>query len=109
MRPSSHNLPPEGDKAINSTVIHRRVEITVEREVVSVEYHPAANISRWCEQCGKEVLMLSAEAAAAVRSTSPREIYRWLDEDRLHFEESPAGTVFICSESLHGAPRKELP
>jgi hypothetical protein len=107
--PSLHNLPPDGDEAANTTVVHRRVEITVEREVVSVEYVPPANIRGWCQQCGKEVLMLTAEAAAAAHGTSPREIYRQLDDNKLHFQESPGGTVFICSESLNTAPNKELP
>ena len=31
---------------------------------------------------------------------TPREIYRWLDEHKLHFDESPAGQVFVCWESL---------
>jgi hypothetical protein len=109
MRPSLHNLPPEGDDAVKTRVLHRRVEITVEREVVSVEYVPTANVMAWCEQCGKDVLMLTAEAAAVEVKTSPREIYRWLDESKLHFQESPGGTVFVCSESLKRPPRKELP
>jgi hypothetical protein len=53
--------------------------------------------------------MLSADAAAAATRTSPREIYRLLDENKLHFQESPGGTVFICSESLKRPPEKELP
>jgi hypothetical protein len=109
MRPSLHNLPPEGDEGVHPRIVQRRVEITVEREVVSVEYVPTANVTAWCEQCGRDVLMLTAEAAAVERNTSPREIYRWLDENKLHFQESPGGTVFICSESLKRPPRKELP
>jgi hypothetical protein len=104
-----HNPSPEGDDPLNKTVVHRRVEITVEREVISVVYQPAPNISGRCEQCGKDVLLLSADAAAASRNISAREIYRWLDENKVHFQESPAGAVFICSESLKTAPPKELP
>jgi hypothetical protein len=109
MSPSLHNTPPEENESFNSTVVHRRVEITVEREIVSVVYQPAANVTGHCCQCGKEVLLLSPEAAAAAQNISPREIYRWLDENKLHFQESPGGTVFICSESLKRAPEKELP
>lgn len=109
MSPLLHNVPPEGDDAAEGTLIRRRVEITVEREIVSVEYLPPANIRGWCQQCGKEVLMLTAEAAAAAHGTSTREIYRRLDDGKLHFQESPGGTVFICSESLNPAPNKELP
>jgi hypothetical protein len=100
MKPLNHNVPPDGDESFHSRIVHRRVEITVEREVVSMEYVPAANVTARCEQCGKDVLMLTAEAAAAAQGTSPREIYRWLDDNKLHFQESPSGTVFICSESL---------
>jgi len=109
MRPLLDNVPPEGNDHLNSTVVHRRVEITVEREIVSVVYQPAADVTGRCEQCGKDVLLLSADAAAAARNISPREIYRQLDENRLHFRESPSGTVFICSESLKATPSKELP
>jgi hypothetical protein len=107
--PSLHNPPPDRDESLNTTVVHRRVEITVEREVVSVVYQPAANITGRCEQCDKDVLLISADAAAAAQNISTREIYRWLDNNKLHFQESPAGTVFICSESLKSAPPKELP
>jgi len=100
MKPLNHTVPPDGDGSFHSRIVHRRVEITVEREVVSLEYVAAANVTARCEQCGKDVLMLTAEAAAAERNTSPREIYRWLDENKLHFQESPDGMVFICSESL---------
>jgi hypothetical protein len=104
MRPLIDNVPPDADKPMNPAVVHRRVEITVEREIVSVVYQPAASITGHCEQCGKDVLLLSADAAAAAQGVSPREIYRWLDENKLHFQESPAGTVFICSESLGQFP-----
>ena len=81
MRPFLHNVPPKGTDPVNATVVHRRVEITVEREAISVVYQPGANITGQCEQCGKEVLMLTAEAAAAARSTTPRKIYRWLGDE----------------------------
>jgi hypothetical protein len=109
MSPSLHDPPPEGSESFKSNVVHRRVEITVEREIVSVVYQPAANITGRCEQCGRDVLLLSADAAAAAQNISTREIYRWLDENKLHFQESQGGTVFICSESLKRAPEKELP
>lgn len=111
MAPSLQNPLLDGDQPSRATVVHRRVEITVEREVVSVVYQPAANITGRCEQCGKDVLLMSADAAAAARNISTREIYRWLDENKLHFQESPAGTVSICSESLknHSNSREIAP
>jgi hypothetical protein len=108
MKPMSHTVPPEGASASEKTVIHRRVEITVEREVVSVVYQPSAGVAGRCEQCGRDVLLLSPAAAAAARGVSPREIYRWLDEKDLHFQELECGTILLCSESLKTIPAKEL-
>lgn len=100
MRQLTDNPLPSRDESLNAATGYRRVEITVEREVLSVEYQTAPNIGGWCEQCGKDVLLLAVEAAAAAQGISPREIYRWVEESKLHFQESPNGTVFICSESL---------
>jgi hypothetical protein len=103
MRPSLPNVPAgqvaakENDQPAR---IHRRVEITYEREVVSVHHQPAASFIGPCINCGHEVLKITAELAAATCAATPREIYRWLDEQKLHFEESPTGQVFVCSESL---------
>jgi hypothetical protein len=108
MKPVSHNVSPGGADAPETTVIHRRVEITVEREVFSVAYQPGANVVGWCERCGRDVLLLSPETAAAQRGVTPREIYRWLDQKEIHFQEFQGGSVIICAESLKEAPNKEL-
>jgi hypothetical protein len=76
------------------------VEITVEREVVSVLHQAAPGFTSLCIKCERDVLKLTPESAAAASGTTPREIYRWLDEKKLHFEELPDGQVFVCAESL---------
>jgi hypothetical protein len=101
MRSSLHNVPA-GKTNQEPTLVHRRVEITVEREVVSVVHQTAPNFISLCRECGREVLKLTPESAAAATGTSPREVYRWLDEGNVHFEESESGQVFVCSESLKG-------
>jgi hypothetical protein len=92
------------------------VEITVEREVLSMTCQPATGNIGWCDQCGRDVLLLSPEAAAATRGVSPRQIYRWHDEKALHFKELESGTILFCSESLKATSdglktvtQKELP
>jgi hypothetical protein len=99
MEPLLHNVPPEENESHDANV-RRRIEITVEREVLSVVYQPATGIVGRCEPCGCDVLLLTAEAAAAAHGVSPREIYRWLDEKDLHIHEFQGGPVYICSESL---------
>jgi hypothetical protein len=109
MEPLLHNVPPEETADLNPRVVRRRVEITVEREVLSVVYQPAASIVGHCVRCGGDVLLLSAETAATAHGVSPREIYRWMDEKDLHINEFQGGPVYICSESLKTVPAKELP
>ena len=107
MRPSLHNVPAgqapgkvSQGPAQEQTVVHRRVEITVEREVVSVLHQLGPGFHSLCIKCEQDVLKLTPESAAAASGTTPREIYRWCDEKKLHFEELADGRVFICAESL---------
>jgi hypothetical protein len=104
MRQSLHNVPAAelpAKTAGEPALVRRRVEITVERETLSVHYQPGQGFTGHCTECGHDVLKLTAEVAAAASGTTPREIYRWLEETDLHFEELPTGQVFICSESLN--------
>lgn len=107
MNPAIHNPDPSRD--LNRAALQRRVEITVEREVVSVIYQPASVISAHCDQCGADVPHVSPETAAAQTCTSNREIYRWIERNLLHFQELPGGAVLICSQSLKNAVARELP
>jgi hypothetical protein len=103
MRSPLHNVPAgqaPGKLTEEPNLIHRRVEITVEREVVSILHQPARDFTSLCIHCRRDVLKLTPESAAAASGTTPREIYRWLEEKNLHFEELPDGQVFVCSESL---------
>ncbi|HEV2644979.1 MAG TPA: hypothetical protein VGU46_01300 [Acidobacteriaceae bacterium] len=83
--------------------------ITVERDVLTALSQPAAGIAGRCEQCGRNVWMLSPEAAAARYGVSIHEIYRRLEQKHLHFQEHESGTISLCSESLKSSTIKELP
>ena len=85
--------------------IHRSVEITIEREFLAVTSQPGSSFVALCPTCRADVLMLTAEAAALAAAVSPREIYRWLETGKLHFQELPTGKVFICSQSLKAFER----
>jgi hypothetical protein len=95
---SAGQVPGKADQ--QPALVHRRVEITVEREVVSVIHQPGTSFTSLCPQCKRDVLKLTPEAAAAATGITPREIYRGIDEEKLHFDELPTGQVFVCSESL---------
>ena len=98
MKPRSHTLPA-GEKA-ETAKTYRRLDLTVEREVLTVHYQPGTCYLGLCPQCGCEVLMLTAEAASVTVGATRREMYRRIEEGKYHFQESAAGDVFLCSVSL---------
>jgi hypothetical protein len=51
-----------------------------------------------CEQCNAPAEMLTTETAAALSGLSEREIFRLIENGRLHFTE--AERIFICRNSL---------
>lgn len=77
----------------------RRTKVTVEKErllVISRQRQVAA----WCEACGAEVEMVGAEEASLLTSLSQRAIFRLIEAGRLHFSETPRGSLWVCLNSL---------
>jgi aerobic-type carbon monoxide dehydrogenase small subunit (CoxS/CutS family) len=54
----------------------------------------------WCEFCQAEVEMTAPELAATILGVKVREIYRRIEQGKLHFFEMETGEVFICQRSL---------
>jgi hypothetical protein len=48
--------------------------------------------------------MLPVATAAAVTGFTPRMLYRWVEQETLHFIESTDGTVLLCAESFKTLP-----
>ena len=79
-----------------------RTEITVEtRQRITVR--PGRTNVALCEQCTREVVMLSPEDAAAVLETSARAIFRLIEAGELHFLETVGGGLLVCRNSLEFA------
>lgn len=78
----------------------KRTEITVEIERALIISKPNAAVYAWCQQCDRQVGMISPEAAAALAGTSVREIFRQVEAGRLHFRETPEGQMQICPDSI---------
>jgi hypothetical protein len=78
----------------------RHIEISVERQEVSILRPDRNGILLHCEKCGTKVVMLPVDTAATITGTTPRMLYRWIDEEKLHFVESSDGTVLLCAESF---------
>lgn len=78
----------------------RRTRTTVEtRDVVTLR-GPAAAMELHCPACGRVVRMLPPEEAAALAGVSVRALFRRMEAGGLHYAESPAGRVFVCSQSI---------
>ena len=94
LRPSSK---PQRGCAMKRT--KTKTEITVatrQRITIRRRSQPDA----WCEQCGATVGMLLPEHAAVLSNTTPREIYRRVENGEVHFVETREGDLFICCSTI---------
>jgi hypothetical protein len=78
----------------------KRRTITVEIDRVVLISQRKSNVVSWCDACASLAQMVSVDEAAALAHVSSRAIYRRVEDDRLHFTETPEGRLFICLNSL---------
>lgn len=78
----------------------KRTEIVVELDEVFVIRSRQTMSFAWCAECGDQVQMLTPDRAATITGLSPRHIYRWIEERRIHFSETSEGHLLICQSSL---------
>ena len=78
-----------------------RTEVVIETTEVYIVRHRRHFIRTWCEDCGREVSLISPVEAALLTFREPAAIYSLIDENRLHFRYFAAEkTPFICLPSL---------
>jgi hypothetical protein len=80
----------------------QRTTISIETKKMMVVRPAGAPIDLWCESCAAIVSMYLPERAAALSEVASREIYRLVESGELHFVETDAGELLICSWSLRG-------
>ncbi len=78
----------------------RRIEITVEKHRLVVLSRRNQSMIAWCEACCAQVQMVTPDEAAQLRRVSTRTIYRWIENERLHFTETEKGFSLICFQSI---------
>jgi hypothetical protein len=76
----------------------QKTEITLEVEETIILRQSGNRLEAFCPQCQALVEMLAPPSAAALGGLSEREIFRLIENGRLHFTE--AERVFICRNSL---------
>jgi hypothetical protein len=88
----------------------KRTQTTVEtHQVLYVRRNspPYAYQLDWCEECVGPSQWISPDDAAAVRGTSSRMIYRWIEMKQVHFRETPDGSVWLCCNSIVLGPSEQ--
>ena len=81
--------------------MRKGMEITMERNELSVIKRPLHRAFTWCSKCEERVQMITPDEAVAVAGRSSREIYRLVEAGRVHFWETPHGLLSICLRSLY--------
>jgi hypothetical protein len=76
----------------------QKTEITFEVEETVILRQVAGTLTAFCPQCQAVVEMLAPPSAAAICGLSERELFRLIENGRLHFTE--AERIFICRNSL---------
>ena len=75
----------------------RKTEISLEiEEAVAIR----TVLIKPCRQCHKPMPMVTANEAAVIAKRSAREIYRFVEDGRIHFIEDHNGLLFVCIASL---------
>ena len=78
----------------------RRTEVTIETQRVFVIRTPKDSTRVWCAVCAALLKAVTPAEAAVLACVSTRTIYRWVEAGKLHFTETPDGTLWICFNSL---------
>ncbi len=82
--------------------LRRRVEITIQRRELAVTRGEPVAVTERCPVCDREVNMMPVELAAKSAGVSPRILYHWIEQDKVHFRELSDGAVLVCETSLPG-------
>jgi hypothetical protein len=79
----------------------RKTEFTIETEnVLIIRNKKRKSFSANCGICGCNSQMITPKQAALIIQTTQREIYRLVEENKLHFIELQDGDLFVCAKSL---------
>lgn len=81
----------------------RRTEITLKTTEVIVIRGLPLGMTKRCSECTGLSWMISPIEAAALTGRSSREIYRLIEDGKLHFMEPEPGFMFVCLKSLEAA------
>ena len=93
--------------AVQRSGVKKRTDITIETERTLFIVNPERIVS-WCGSCRDEVKMATVDGAAALAGISSLDIFRMIEEKRLHYIETPARSLLVCLNSLFGNLQESL-
>lgn len=76
----------------------QKTEITFEVEETIILRQSGNRLEAFCPQCQAVIEMITPQTVAALGGLSEREIFRLIENGRLHFLE--AERIFVCRNSL---------
>jgi hypothetical protein len=79
--------------------IRRTTAISIQTDEAFIVRRGRGGVEVLCRQCIAAV-MIPPEEAAALLQLPVRRIYRLIEAGQLHFQETTAGSVLVCLESL---------
>ena len=77
-----------------------RTEVVIETSEIYIVRHQRHFVRAWCDECDREVSLISPAEAALLTFQETGAIYSLIDEKRLHFRLFEEKTPFICLASL---------
>ena len=78
---------------------HKTTRITLETER-HLLISRRESLFALCEACGDEVRLVTVNEAAAIAGINSLSVYRLVDAGTLHYAETGAGELIICTASL---------
>ena len=82
-------------------MLNRRTVITFEKLERSYYRLPDSEpIVAFCYQCRQDVSWLTPTQATAITGLTLREVFRRIEANALHFNESTPGLIHVCPNSL---------
>jgi len=78
--------------------ITRKTNFFVERERrITIRFADrSVRPSRFCPDCQSDSLFVTVDEAALARQTTSREIFRLVEANQIHFNETADGLLLIC-------------
>jgi len=78
----------------------RRTEVTVETDEIMIIRCSRGVLAHPCAECPETGVMITPEQAAMMIGTNIRAIFRWLEAGRVHYSETPEGSLLVCPDSI---------